>query len=452
MKHLWKALITVLLIALLLCACSEPDPTEPPAPDTYTVTYLVNGLVHSTQAVEADKYPAPVSIAQEGLELTGWIDSNGQTVQPETVPVTGDLSYTAQLSPRLTLHMPYLQLDEFGFLRPDALLTGAELEYALKALSVEAAWAYFPELPAGDSLSGQQLKEALAAFFPEEQVSQAVSGTDADAVTRAKFAAVMQQLLGRESEEHFILGASAVLPKDVTSQHENIPALLEACMRHTADPEGQTWAEIPLSTGWEPGYMVLDGWLYYVQDDGMLLRDASRGKHYFGPDGRYTCGDAELDTLVAQILKTIMEENPDLEGLDLLRKVYDHCHQNYKYLRKEAYGLGATGWEIEDAKEMFQTGRGNCYNFAAIFWALAKGLGYDVVPLAGTCTGTTQPHGWVGLYYEGQRYFVDPEWQYAYTEREVFDKDMFMLTMDRVWWWSYKWDKSQFPTQSVGNS
>ena len=452
MKHLWKAMLTVLLVALLLCACSGQEPTEPPEPPkpiTYTVTYMVGDSLHSTQVVEAGNCPAPVTVEAEGLEVTGWTDGTA-VADPQSVPVTGDVTYRAVLSPRLTLHMPFLQLDEFGFLRPEQPLTGGELEYALKALSVEAAWDYFPELPRGDSITGQQLKAVLGSFFPEEQVHQALTAGDTEGITRAAFAAAIHQLLGREDEEAFVLGASAVLPKDVTAQHENIPALLEACMRHTPDPEGQLWSDMELPTGWEPGYMVLDGWLYFVLEDGMLLRDSKQGMHYFGPDGRYTSGDAELDVLVADILKQIMEENPDLEGLDLLRKVYDHCHQEYKYLRKEAYGLGATGWEIEDAKEMFQTGRGNCYNFAAIFWALAKGLGYDVVPLAGTCTGTTQPHGWVGLYYEGTRYFVDPEWQYAYTEREVFDKDMFMLTMDRVWWWSYKWDKSQFPSTWEG--
>ena len=165
---------------------------------------------------------------------------------------------------------------------------------------------------------------------------------------------------------------------------------------------------------------------------------------HFGADGRYTSGDPELDVLVAETLNTIITENPELEGLDLLRKVFDHCYQDYKYLRKDAYDFGATGWEVADAKEMLQKGRGNCYNFAAIFWALAQGMGYDVQCLAGTCTGTDQPHGWVVLKYEAVYYFVDPEWQYAYTEREIYDKDMFMLTMDEVWWWTYRWDNTQF--------
>lgn len=449
MKRFGILVLMLLLLGALLCACDEP--AQPPVElQSYTVTFLVGDSVYTSQTVTEGQCPSAVALELEGLEFAGWADSNHNIVTPETIPVTGNISYIAQGSPRLTLHMPYLQVNEFGFLRPEELLTADELEYALKALSKETAWSFFPELPASFNISGAQLRQVLTAFFPEEQVRSAVTCADTDGVTRAMFAAGMHTLLGRDDNETFILGAGAELPKDVTCLRTDIPALLEACMRHTADPEGQLWSDISLPSGWDPGFVMLDGWLYFVLPDGMLLRNGTEGKHYFGPDGRYTCGDKELDAMVADILKTIMEENPELEGLDLLRKVYDHCHQNYKYLRKEAYSLGATGWEIEDAKEMFQTGRGNCYNFAAIFWALAKGLGYDVVPLAGTCTGSDQPHGWVGLYYEGTRYFVDPEWQYAYTERKVFDKDMFMLTMDRVWWWTYKWDKSQFP--SVGNS
>lgn len=443
MKRIGTFILLLLAVGILLCACTgqEPQPTEPAI---YTVTYLVGDSVYTSQQVAEGQYPAPVTVEQEGLEFTGWADGSQRTVQPETVPVTGNISYVAQANPRLTLHMPYLQIDEYGFLRPDELLTAQELESALKALSVEAAWSFFPELPASANLSGAQLRQVLEAFFPAEAVGSTVTCGDTEAVTRAMFAQYMHTLLGRDAEEALILAASAQIPEDVTCIRPDSAILLEACMRHTPDPDGQLWSDVELPSGWDPGFMVMDGWLYFVLPDGMLLRNGTEGKHYFGPDGRYTCGDPELDGLVAEILKGIMEENPDLEGLDLLRKVYDHCHQDYKYLRKEAYLFGATGWEIEDAKEMIQTGRGNCYNFAAVFWALAKGLGYDVVPLAGTCTGSDQPHGWVGIHYEGERYFIDPEWQYAYTEREIFDKDMFMLTMDRVWWWTYKWNKSQF--------
>lgn len=443
MKRILKLVSILLLLSILLCACGKP--AQPPVETAkYTVTYLAGDGVYQTQTVEEGHYPQPVTPVLEGVEFTGWADSNKNIVKPETIPVTGNISYIAQGQPRLTLHMPYLQVDEFGFLRPEEPLTADELAYALKALSHETAWSFFPELPASYNVSGGQLKQVLGAFFSADAVQKQVTCGDTDSVSRAMFAGYMHALLGRDSEEFFVLGAGAVLPQDVTALREDIPQLLEASMRHTTDMDGQRWSDIPLPTGWDPGLQLVDGWLYYVQPDGQLLRNGYYEKLYFGADGHYTSGDLELDAMVANILKTIVEENPELSGLELLRKVYDHCHQDYKYIRKEAYDFGAIGWEVEDAKEMISTGRGNCYNFAAVFWALAKGLGYDVQCLAGTCTGTDQPHGWVGFRYEGQRYFIDPEWQYAYTEREIYDRDMFMLTMDEVWWWTYKWSSSQF--------
>lgn len=443
MKHFWKLLPVLLLVCILLCACGKPA-EQPAEPLSYTVSFLVGDEVYNTQTVQQGQCPASVLVEIPGLRFEGWQDAGGNPVQPETVAVQGNVSYTARGTAELCRHMPYLQVDEFGFLRPDELLTSGELEYALQALTEEAARPFLPYVEISDSISGSQLKEVLMAFYPADTVAATVDCADTDTVTRAMFAGYMHKLLGRDDDEKFVLGAGMEVPEDVTSLRSDVTVLLEACLRHTADPEGQQWSDLNVTTGWEPGLHLVDGWLFYVQPDGQLLRNGQLDDLQFGPDGRYTSGDPELDILVADVLCRIVEENPDLEGLDLLRKVFDHCHQDYKYVRKDAYLFGQTGWEIEDAKEMLMTGRGNCYNFAAIFWALAQGMGYDVQCLAGTCTGTDQPHGWVVLHYEDAYYFVDPEWQYAYTEREIFDKDMFMLTMDEVWWWTYRWDKTQF--------
>ena len=443
MKRFWKLLPVLLLVCILLCACGETA-EQPVETASYTVSFLVGDEVYNTQTVPQGKCPAPVQVDINGLRFEGWQNVGGNPVQPETVAVQGDTTYTAKGTATLSRHMPYLQVDEVGFLRPEDLLTADELQYALDALTEEAARAFLPQVPTTENISGEQLKEVLTVFFPAETVTATVTCADTDSVTRAMFAGYMHKLLGRDDAEKFVLGAGEKVPEDVTILRNDVPALLEACLRHTTDPEGQQWTDIPVTSGWEPGLHLMDGWLFYVQPNGSLLRNGQLDNLQFGPDGRYTSGDEELDILVADILSRIVEENPDLEGLDLLRKVFDHCHQSYKYVRKDAYLFGQTGWEIEDAKEMFQKGRGNCYNFAAIFWALAQGMGYDVQCLAGTCTGTDQPHGWVVLHYEDAYYFVDPEWQYAYTEREVFDKDMFMLTMDEVWWWTYRWDKTQF--------
>ena len=228
----------------------------------------------------------------------------------------------------------------------------------------------------------------------------------------------------------------AVLPKDVHAGREDSAALLESCIPHTVG-EGTAWGDLELPAPYEPGFVNIDGFLYYVKEDGYFLKDDKVGVLYFGEDGRYTSGDAELDQMVAERIAKFFEENPDKTRFEILRVAYDHCVGNYEYLRRNVYGKGHTGWEIEDAKVMFETGLGNCYNFAAIFWALARGLGYEAYGIAGNCTGSVQPHGWVQISFDGEPYFFDPEWHYDYIHDGRPVKDMFMIAMEDAWYWTY---------------
>ena len=191
----------------------------------------------------------------------------------------------------------------------------------------------------------------------------------------------------------------------------------------------------------EPGLVNFKGYLYYVQLDGQFMKDAKLGELYFGSNGRYTSGDAALDDYVANLLDGIIAANPDKDRYELLRAAYDHVVTGgYKYLKRNIYKKGHTGWEVEDAKVMFETNRGNCYNFAAAFWALARGLGYEAYALAGNCTKQVQPHGWVQIEFDGEDYFFDPEWHWDYINdgREV--KDMFKISLEDADWWYYDWE------------
>ena len=206
------------------------------------------------------------------------------------------------------------------------------------------------------------------------------------------------------------------------------------------DKTGMLLVDLEQPAPFEPGFVNIDGWLYYVQEDGYFLTDGDVGQLHFDSNGRYTSGDAELDGYVTELIRGFQEENPDKDQFGLLRVAYDHCVTGgYEYLRRNIYKKGHTGWEIEDAKVMFESGRGNCYNFAAIFWSLARGLGYEAYAIAGNCTKTVQPHGWVQIEIDGADYFFDPEWHYDYIHdgREV--KDMFMISMKAASWWYYDW-------------
>ena len=423
----------LLAFLLILTGCStEALPRE------YTVTFSFNGYVLHQQTVEEGACPDAFRPQLEGVDFVGWNDGYGASADPAQTAVTADTEYKAVAYPRLERHVPYLKLDGEGRLLPDSVLTADALGYALEALAEDAAKTYFPDLPTGSApVEKKALANVLSRFFPEETVKEQISGTGV--VTRGEFASVMHTLLGRDDRERLRLAENEMIPTDLYQEHPRLAALLEASMSHTADEAGIVWMELELVSGYEPGFVNLDGYLYYVKEDHYFLRDGKVGKLKFGTDGRYSSGDAELDDMVASVLAPIVAENPGATRLELLRKAYEHCHMDYKYLRKEAYGMGDHSWEIEDAKEMFSKGKGNCYNFAAIFWACARGLGYEARAVAGTCTSTNQPHGWVIIKIDGADYFFDPEWQYAYRERGDEGHDMFMIPMNKINYWKYRW-------------
>ena len=435
MKRLLWAVCLCFII--LLTGCGKEPVVELP---NYTVRFVMKGNVISEQIVTEGNLPNSLMPTVQGLRFSHWVDEKGVTQNPFSKFVYGDIRYEAVAYPELSKHVPYLFADEEGYLRPEDALTADELLQALQALAAEGAEQYFPGMPLGSqSVTVPLLRQVLESFYAAESVTQALTLADDAPLTRSAFAQCMQQLLGREEGETLTIAEDVTLPKDLTRERTDTIALLEASVPHTPHTKKHMWSHVVLPEPMPQGFNNIDGWLYYVQEDYKFLKDGYVGTLYFDENGRYTSGDGELDATVAQLLKTIMEENPEAEGLTLLKAVFDHCHLNYKYLRRNAYKFGQTGWEIDDAKVMFEKGRGNCYNFAAIFWALSRGLGYETRAVSGTCTGTDQPHGWCIIEIDGSDYFFDPEWQFAYRNEGRPAKDMFMIPMNKISYWTYKW-------------
>ncbi len=438
-KRITAFLLAAVMTAVILAGCGPAttnDPSEVEAP-TYKVTFAMKGHILSEQTVTHGQSPEAVEAKVEGLVFSSWADENGEYIDPFKEQITADTRFEAVAYPDISNHAVFLQVDENGFLRPDEALSADDLYFALHALAVPGAERYFPGLYTGSAkVSVSELQQVLEHFFP----ARAVQETFPQEVTRATFAQGMLKLLNRSCEDKQLTEEHAPLPRDIHTGRDDSAVLLESCMPHTHDASGAAWSELELPAPYEPGFVNIDGWLYYVKEDGYFLKDDKVGALYFGPDGRYTTGDAELDQMVTERLKKFFEENPEKTRFEILRVAYDHCVADYNYLRKEAYGKGAMGWEIEDAKKMFETTYGNCYGFAAIFWALARGLGYEAYVISGTCTGTDQPHGWVIIEIDGADYFFDPEWHYAYINENRPVKDMFMISMEDAWYWSYKWD------------
>ena len=437
--------LLLLSLMLLLAGCGETEPDPVPETTTapvitYTVRFTVLDYIHAEYTVQQGDCPAKVMDTPEGVRILGWTDARGNEVDPLTVTVNADVEYKAIAYPALTNHVPYLFADDKGFLRPEEALTADQLKQALQALAATGAQEHFPGMSTGTApLKTAQLTATLSHFFPEAAVTGAFAEVG-ETVSRAQFAAGMHALLERNNAELLTLSDDSILPADVTLEREDAICLLEASVPHTPEETGGTWLQVDLPSAYEPGLVNIDGYLYCVQEDGYFLRSESVGTLTFGEDGRYTSGDAALDTMVAQILADIQAAAPDAERLDWLRSAYEYCRDSFTYRRREAYAKGQTGWEVEDAKTMFETTKGNCYNFAAAFWALARGLGYEARAISGTCLKDEQPHGWVFIEIDGEDYLFDPEWEYVYRyEREDYTKDMFMMPMSKIGWWNYRW-------------
>lgn len=438
-------LIATALCALVLCllagCSSDPKQTEPGVVDpsvNYTVRFWIGTENVKNETVSAGERPQSQIPVPDGLTIAYWKDSAGNAVDPSSTKLTANADYYAMVYPALTEHAPYLFADENGRLRPDEALNTLDFTEAMNALATDAARAYFPDMPKlSREMDGEELVSSLAFFFPRERVEAAFPDAG-ERVTRAAFAKGMNTLLGRGASETAAITGKAALFPDLGADTSLWSDLLEAAIEHAPSEGGKAITDAFVSSVSTNGFFNIGGWLYYADADGNLARNTDVGELHFDENGRYTSGDAELDAIVAGILDGIIRDNPDLTGLDLLRKAFEYCRDSFMYLRKEAFPFGATGWETERAKEMFQKGLGNCYNYAASFWALSRGLGYEAVAISGTMLHDPQPHSWVEIPWEGEMRICDVEEEMYYrTEREDYSYDMFFLTYEEGTYWTY---------------
>ena len=84
---------------------------------------------------------------------------------------------------------------------------------------------------------------------------------------------------------------------------------------------------------------------------------------------------------------------------------------------------------------MLRTKRGNCYNYAAAFWAAARQLGFDARVVSGGVGWSGSPHGWVEIdNADGVPYIYDPELEMSYRRKGVNYYNFFNMSYDNVPW------------------
>lgn len=279
-------------------------------------------------------------------------------------------------------------------------------------------------------LSGEEAARAAALAG---DVSAGVTGKDGtsageDIITRAELAVVLVRLAGREPEEAALL-IGEYLPVDVSMDTYGWQYIADAVTAGTVERP-------------ESGAYRAYGALYGVDENGKLFRDMDYGVWTFGPDGKYTTGDAELDDHIAQVLEACGAD--ELPAEEALEAVYLHVKYNYVYLVTPEDMVteepGATGWENERALRFFRNGGGTCYGFAAGFGLLARSLGEHAYIVSAQVNEYYAPHGFVVIPVDGVDWIYDVEMEATRMERH---KDLALFRIQNYdvynYWYTPDW-------------
>ncbi len=192
-----------------------------------------------------------------------------------------------------------------------------------------------------------------------------------------------------------------------------------------------------------PGMYLVDGWLYALGDEGKSLREGAGNDIWaFDIDGRYTTGDGELDTYLADAMH---KSGADvLTGDEALRAAYMYVKNNYHYkVKPEDAHLeenGSVGWVNERAKSFLPSAGGTCYGYAAAFGLMARCLGYEAHIIAGEINQYNEPHAFVVIPEDGTDYIYDVEMEDTRPERHE-DMDLYRQENFQIYlyWYEPTW-------------
>lgn len=436
----WIFFMGMILCLSLTMGCGlRPEPAAPPEPEvtpepsptpvvTHTAVFYDGDILLSSQNVIDGQY---AQIPQEipGMLLLGWSTAGGASADPAQ-PVTADAAFYAVTRPVLSENV-FLFPDVHGLLRPDSPYTRADAADTASALWPSGGSGVFPAPPAeraGEPLPRSEFISLVHALFVPEEADAVIASVlpqEGDTLTRAQAAACLSGLMSPMA-----VPEDAYYP-DVAPSYWAHDALLRAAGKGPLTPDallaqGQT----------KDGFLWLDGYLYRLDEAGYFFT-GEYDSLIFGMNGRYSSGNEELDAYVAQTLVTYML--PENSRLDDLRALYLHVKNDFKYLVRSHYDSGVEGWDLDEALVMFQTGKGNCYNFTGAFCYLARGMGYNARTWSGTMGVRDQPHSWTEITLDGRIYICDPEIELNYwlLDPPIYS-DNFMMPKEESGGWNYQ--------------
>lgn len=456
-KRCFISILILFLVAIGLSACekesidavsTETINSTANENNTYKVTFIVNDS-ETTQEVNHGDVPAIPGYRDPMRRVDHWVDENGNIVDPVRIHVTRDITLTAVVYPKFSSSATYLFPDDNGWLRPDAILTINEYCTAMEKLALSEDLLKLCLPSQGFDGNAAVTKEMLSTFynnetiFPSERSDAALSVLPEGDISRSVFAESIDLLLARDSgKRHVKITGNAVVPHDIDPTDPEHIALLDSCIPHEESPSGKNISEAVLDMVWEEGFHLQDGFLFCANEQGKLLKNEDSGILHFGPDCKYTSGDEELDTLVADLIRKFQAETKLTDRYELLYEAFLYVRNELRYIGRGELAFGETGWESEWGKQALQSLRGNCYSYAAAFAVLARGLGYEAYGISGQVLEYASPHGWVEIAIDGTQLFFDPQLaarEVIYHERPNWGEDMFAITMDIIDWWKYIW-------------
>ncbi len=484
-----QAVLLAVLVLLLRSPERVPDRT------VLEIRYQVPGQDDIIEPVcYGDTIKLHVPVERAGYTFFAWIDSEGKREQRESFPVYRNLVFTAEYMPFFETeeHIPYLTTDEEAVLDVDGPVTIREFVNILYLLldrdlngngrfvDVEEEDACFEAAAALKDLGvlsgsrlhpdrnltyGEMLK-TLCCFFPASDESFIFQDLDSDNpyysyfctaasygwissgklvradaaedVSRGHFARIMNHVLHRDTERHLTVDDVGTI-LDVPPSHPYYDDVVEAVIPHEYRIRKGTeyWTSSEALPVHEPGFFFAGYRVHFISEDGVPAVNRTVGGLTYNESGEVTSGDEDLDRALVSILKeTIDPEVMDRE--EMLRAVYDYVVDSFSYRYGSMYPFGAEGWAIREAKRMLEYNSGNCYCYAALFYELARFVGYDAKLYSGRVYGEQYefrgydqtlvyapmgytPHGWVEIEFDGEPYIFDTEFEYrSWGLRDMF--------------------------------
>ena len=472
----------------------EAQQTEDSGQSCSLTCYVPGGDPIVLTVPVGESTPLPDGPVLASYTFLGWADASGEIVTAAEITPQGNLSFSAVYAIAFrdlgseTRHEPYLSLDGAYFHPEGSLKRGeaASLLYTfldtnvvgsgsfadvseddacytalatLKDLGVIGGSRFHPDEP----ISLGEFFEILSHFFPAAEADYDFENIPASAdnhgafclameqgwidetavspdrdLTRAEAAHIFNRLTGRSPvPEPDAAKVGTIL--DVSMQNKYYWDIAEAVIPHEASHSaaGEVWtASTPLAR-YEEGLFFIGTALHCVDAQGSALINESYGNFDFGPDGVITTGNAELDAYVQATFRELGLDPNALETEATLRTVFNYVTYHNSYLRLHYYEVGDTSWVNDEAYQMFTQHKGNCYNYAAQFYVLAKALGYDAVIYSGTIDPDPTPHAWVEIEFDGVPYIFDTELEFTQVTIAHHGSSYFKAPYPKVETWYY---------------